>query len=283
MQGRAIGDVEVFPIGLGGVNWSYPIQSDDATSIRTIQAAIDAGVRLIDTALAYTTVTHESHNEWLIAEALRGHPHRDDVLVATKGGHYRDGPDDVPIDARPAAIRKHCETSLRNLGVECIGLYQLHWPDPAVSVTETMGAFADLQTEGKIRMVGVCNVSVAQLEEARSVVTISSVQNRFSPLLLDDRPVLEYCVANAIAFLPWFPLGGLAAAPTLAESLPAFADVADGRDVSVHQVILAWHLAQAPVVIPIPGARQPSSIVDSAAAAFLELTSEELAHLSAGG
>lgn len=281
MVHRNVGDVAVSAIGLGGVNWSYPKQSEDGLSVQTIHAALDAGVTLIDTALAYTTATVESHNESLIARALRGHPKRDDVLVATKGGHYRRG-DECPVDGRPEVLRAHCEISLRTLEVECIGLYQLHWPDPAVPIAESMGALAKLQEEGKIRMLGVSNVSVAQLEEARSVVEVVSVQNRFSPLCPESRPVLRYCAEEGLAFLPWFPLGGLAASRELGGLLPAFREVAAARSVSIQRIVLAWHLAQAPVVIPIPGARRPESIRDSAEAADLLLADDELAMLNAG-
>jgi aryl-alcohol dehydrogenase-like predicted oxidoreductase len=276
---RRIGDVPVGAIGLGGVNLSIPEPVPDDQAERTIHAALDAGVTLIDTAHAYTTVDEEAHNERLLARALATHPRRDDVLVATKGGHFRAAERDFPIDGRPEAIRAHCETSLRVLGVETIGLYQLHWPDPDVPIAESMGAFAELQREGKVRLVGVSNFSVEQIEEARGVVDVASVQNRFSPAHDEDRRVLDYCAGEGIAYLPYSPLDGAARAPSVGERLPGFARVAEERGVSPQRVVLAWHLAQAPVVIPIPGARRPETIADSAAAADLELTPEELALL----
>ena len=142
-----------------------------------------------------------------------------------------------------------------------------------------MGAIAELQHEGKVRLVGVSNFSVEQIEESRAVVDVASVQNRFSPAHAGDRPVLEHCAREGIAYLSYMPLDGMGAAPSVGERLPAFARVAAERGVSPHQVVLAWHLAQAPVVIPIPGARRPESISDSAAAADLELTQDELALL----
>jgi aryl-alcohol dehydrogenase-like predicted oxidoreductase len=277
---RAIGEVSVGAIGIGGVNWSYPNLADEKTSIRTIHAAIDAGVTLIDTAHAYTTRDHESHNEWLISRALRQHSRASDVFVATKGGHYRSG-ETFPVDGKPETIRHHCEISLRNLGVSCIGLYQLHWPDPDVPVAESMGIFGELQREGKIRLIGVSNFSIAQIEEAQTVVSVDSVQNRFSPAARDDRPVIDYCTAHGIAYLPWFPLGGLAQAQTIDDDWRTFRRVAAERGVSTHQIVLAWHLAQAPVVIPIPGARRAESIIDSAKAADIDLTADEIEALDA--
>jgi aryl-alcohol dehydrogenase-like predicted oxidoreductase len=278
---RRIGDVEVGAVGFGGVNLSIPDPVDEREAVRTIHAAIDAGVTLIDTAHCYTTVDEPAHNERLVAAALRGHPRRNEVLVATKGGHWRESADEFPVGGRPERIREHCETSLRVLDVEAIGLYQLHWPDPDVPVAESMGAIAELQREGKVRLAGVSNFSVAQIEEARGVVEVVSVQNRFSPAHDGDRPVLEWCAHEGIAYLSYMPLDGIGAAPSVAERLPAFARVAAARGVSPHRVVLAWHLAQAPVVIPIPGARRPETIADSADAARLELTEEELALLAA--
>lgn len=281
MQERRIGAEQVSAIGLGGVNWSVPEPLAEQDAIRTIHAAIDAGVTLVDTAHAYTTLDHESHNEDLVAKALRRHPRGANVLVATKGGHYRTGPHEFPKDARPETIRRHCEISLRTLGIESIGLYQLHWPDPAVPITETMGAFAELQREGKIRLVGVSNFSVGQIEEALEVVDVASVQNCFSPAARQDRPVVDYCAARGIAYLSYMPLGGAGQAAKIGERFPAFAKVGSDHGVSPQRVVLAWHLAQSPAVIPIPGARRPESILDSAQAADLHLGPEELALLDA--
>lgn len=281
MQKRRIGDLPVSAIGLGGVNLSMPEPLDERSGVRTIHAALDAGVTLIDTAHAYTTLEHEAHNEWLISRALRQHPKREDVLVATKGGHFRAGPANFPVDGRPETIRSHCEVSLRTLHVERIGLYQLHWPDPRVPIVETMGAFAELRQEGKIRLVGVSNFSVEQIEQAIGVVEVASVQNAFSPFARDDRPVIDYCAARGIAYLAYTPLGGSERARSLGETLGAFAEVASARGVSAQQVVLAWHLAQSPAVIPIPGARRPETIADSARAAELQLGPDELALLGA--
>jgi aryl-alcohol dehydrogenase-like predicted oxidoreductase len=279
MRQRRIGDREVGAIGLGGAGWSLIDPPDDDLALRTILAAVDAGITLIDTALAYTTLDHAAHNELLIAKALREHPDGKHVLVATKGGHYRAGPSDFPTDGRPETIRRHCEASLRALGIERIDLYQLHWPDPNVPLTETMGAFAELQRAGKIDLAGLCNVSVAQIEEASAVVAIASVQNHYSPFTLGDRPVIEHCQRAGIAYMPYSPLGGQLYAGSMHRSLPAFARVAARHDVSTQRVVLAWHLAQSPVIVPIAGARQPRTIADSAAAADLTLTADDLALL----
>jgi aryl-alcohol dehydrogenase-like predicted oxidoreductase len=279
MRTRTIGGVEVSAIGYGGVNLSLPDAVDERQAIRTIHAAIDAGITLLDTAHCSTTVDEPAHNERLVAQALASHPRGGDVLVATKGGHWRDSEHSFPVDGRRERIREHCETSLRVLGVDAIPLYQLHWPDPDTPVAESMGAIAELQREGKVRMAGVSNFSVAQIEEARGEVDVVSVQNRFSPAHADDRDVIEYCAREGIAYLSYTPLDGLGGAPSIGERLPAFARVAEERGVSPHRVVLAWHVAQAPVVIPIPGARRAETITDSAAAAELELTAEELALL----
>lgn len=278
MHQRQIGDTSVSAIGFGAMHFSLMEPQDEAESTRTLHAALDAGVTLVDTALAYTGTGLVAHNEQVVGKGLRSHPSGSSVLVATKGGHYRSG-SRFPKDGRPEAVRKHCETSLQALGVEAIGLYQLHWPDPNVPIAETMGAFAELQREGKVRMVGVCNFSIEQIEEARSVVEVVSVQNSFAPTALVDRPTLRYCAENGIAYLPWCPLGGAGGAKGIGDAIPGLAKIAEARGVSPQQVALAWHLAQSPTVLPIPGAHHPASIIDSAAAGDLRLDADELAVL----
>jgi aryl-alcohol dehydrogenase-like predicted oxidoreductase len=274
MAGRRIAGIDVGSVGLGGAAWSIPDAIERKRAIRTILVAIDAGVRLIDTAHAYTTRNSESHNERLIASALTQLPTAN-VLVATKGGHERRG-DEFPIDGRPASIRRHCEASLRALAVDCIGLYQLHWPDPHVPLTETMGAFADLQREGKIRFIGLANVTIEQIEVAQRIVEIASVQNPLSPKRLMGRAVLDYCEERGIAYLAYAALGGPNEAPTIATSLPAFAGVAARYFASPQQVVLAWELALSPNLIPIVGASRPATAVDSTAAASLRLEADDL-------
>jgi len=282
MPSRRIGGVRVGAVGLGAMPMSLAGRPDEARSLRTIHAALDAGVTLIDTADAYCLGESEmGHNERLVAKALTSWPGgRDGVLVATKGGHTRPGRE-WGLDGRPEHLRQACEASLRALGVEAIGLYQLHRPDPKVPFAESVGALAELRAAGKVRMVGLSNVSVDQIELARRIVEVASVQNEFSPRFRRSEGELAWCAAHHIAFLPWSPLGGIGRGGMLGQRHSAFAEVAGGRGVSPQQVALAWELAKAPVVIPIPGARRPETIADSAAAASLRLDDDELDRLDA--
>jgi aryl-alcohol dehydrogenase-like predicted oxidoreductase len=245
-----------------------------------VHAALDAGVTLIDTADAYARDESEfGHNESLVAAALRsyGSP---DVLVATKGGHTRRG-SEWELDGSPAYLRRACEASLRRLGVEAIGLYQFHRPDPATPWEESMGGLLALFDDGLVRMVGISNASIPQIDSARSILgdALVSVQNQFSPGYRSSGVELEHCASLGIAWIPWSPFGGVSRAGSLDAAAPAFAGVADELGASVYQVTLAWHLAQADVVIPIPGASRRESIRDSAAATHLELAREQLERL----
>jgi aryl-alcohol dehydrogenase-like predicted oxidoreductase len=253
---------------------------------RTIHAALDAGVTLIDTADAYTpSHTDPGFNERQVAAALASY--RGDtshVLVATKGGHTRTPGGGWGLDGRPGYLKAACDASLKRLGVEAIGLYQHHRPDPDVPYADTIGALAELRDAGKIRLVGISNANVELIEVARSVLGadgLASVQNELSPRYRDDlAEIVPHCAANGIAYLPWSPLGGISSAGGLGAAHPAFAEVAAERGASPYRVCLAWLLAQAPVVVPIPGASRPESIVDSVGAASLELSPEELARLA---
>jgi aryl-alcohol dehydrogenase-like predicted oxidoreductase len=280
MPPRRIGGTKVGAIGLGAMLLSLAGRPDEAGALRTIHAALDAGVTLVDTADAYCLDGSEvGHNERLVAKALASWPgDRDGVLVATKGGHTRPGRE-WGLDGRPEHLRQACEASLRALGVEAIGLYQFHRPDPKVPFAESVGALAELRSAGKVRMVGLSNVSVDQIEQARRIVEVASVQNEFSPRFRRSEGELAWCAAHRIAFLPWSPLGGMGRGGLLAQRHPAFAAVAADHGASPQQVALAWELAKAPVVIPIPGARRPETITDSAAAATLRLDGDELARL----
>ena len=284
MQQRTIGDVRVSAIGLGGMPMSIEGRPDEDRSIRTIHAALDAGITLIDTADAYHIGADEvGHNESLIARALAAYGgDTSGVLVATKGGHLRPGDGSWTIDGSPAHLREAVEGSLKRLGVDAIGLYQFHRPDPTVPYAESVGALAELLDEGVIQMAGISNADVAQIDEAQRVLggRLVSVQNQFSPAFRSSRGELEHCAELGIAFLPWSPLGGISNAAELASRHAAFQRVADAHGVSVYQVTLAWQLALAPVVIPIPGASRPTSIQDSARAADLELTADDVATLS---
>jgi aryl-alcohol dehydrogenase-like predicted oxidoreductase len=277
---RKLGDTEVYPVGLGGMPLSLKGRPPEEQAIRTIHAALDAGVNLIDTADAYAfDETDTGHNERLIAKALRGR--RDGVLVATKGGHVRRG-QDWDVDGRPEHIREACEASLRALETDVIDLYQFHRPDPAVPYAESVGAFKDLQDEGKVRWVGLSNATVDQLEEALGIVPIVSVQNQLAlnftgPL---ERGELEACTERGIAFLPWSPLGGIGRAEGN-EAVAPVKEAAERHGTSPQQVALAWLLALSPVMIPIPGASRPETIADSARAAQLELSEDEVSAISA--
>jgi aryl-alcohol dehydrogenase-like predicted oxidoreductase len=280
MPTRRIGRTDVGAIGLGAMLLSVAGRPGEAQAIRTVHAALDAGVTLIDTADAYCLGGDEAgHNERLLRKALDAWPgDRDRVLVATKGGHTRPGRE-WGLDGRPEYLRQACEASLRALGVEAIGLYQFHRPDPKVPFRESVGALAELKAAGKVRMVGLSNVSVDQIRQAGEVVEVASVQNEFSPRFRRSEGELAFCAGRRIAFLPWSPLGGMGRGRDLGSRHRAFAEVAEAHGVSPQQVALAWELAKAPVVIPIPGARRPESILDSAAAATLRLSADDLARL----
>ena len=284
MQQRRLAGRPVSAIGLGAMPLSIGERPDEERALRTVHAALDAGVTLIDTADAYCLGHREvGHNERLVAKALAAYGGNvDDVLVATKGGHTRPPDDSWGLDGSPAYLRSACEASLRALGVEAIGLYQYHRPDPAVPYAESIGALEELRQEGKIQLVGISNADVDQIELAMQTTQLAAVQNEFSPAFRSSRAELDLCARHGIAFLPWSPLGGMSAAATLGDAHVAFADVARKRGVSPQQVCLAWELAQADVVLPIPGASRPESITDSAAAADLELSADELSRLDAG-
>lgn len=289
MQTRSIGDRQVSAIGLGGMPMSIEGRPDEARSVATIHAALDAGVTLIDTADAYHRDADEvGHNEELIARALRSYGgDTSDVLVATKGGHLRPGDGTWTKNGDPDYLKSAAKESARRLGVDAIGLYQFHRPDPAVPYADSVGAIRDLLDAGVIQMAGISNADPAQIREANQILggRLVSVQNQFSPRFRSSLPELELCAELGIAFLPWSPLGGISLARSgeLGAEFAPFLDVAADHGVSPFQVTLAWELALAPVVVPIPGASRPDSIRDSAQAAALTLTAEEVARLSAAG
>jgi len=278
-QTRRLADTEVFPIGLGAMPMSLSGRPEEGQSIRAIHAALDAGVNLIDTADAYCVDESDvGHNERLIAKALKGR--RDGVIVATKAGHTRPG-GAWALDGRPEHVRAACEASLKALDTDRIDLYQYHRPDPDVPYAETVGAFKELQDEGKVRWIGLSNCNVEQLEEALGVAEIVSVQNQLSleftsPL---SKGEVDACTERGLAFLPWSPLGGIGKSDSPGRVDPV-REAAEAHGVSSQQVALAWLLAQGPTVIPIPGASRPESITDSARAAELELTEDELHAIS---
>jgi aryl-alcohol dehydrogenase-like predicted oxidoreductase len=284
MQQRRIGGREVSALGLGAMPMSVREQNDEERSLATIRRALEVGVTLIDTADAYSPDEATfGHNEELVAKALRElGVSSDDVLVATKGGHTRRGTD-WELDGRPEYLREACLASLRRLGVEQIALYQHHRPDPAVPYAETIGGLKALLDEGLIAAAGLSNADPAQIREAHGILGtgLVSVQNQFSPAFRSSQPEIDVCEELGLAFLAWSPLGGMGDAGALGSKWKAFAEVAEKHGVSPQQVCLAWELALSEAVIPIPGASRPESITDSARAAELELTDDELAAIGA--
>jgi aryl-alcohol dehydrogenase-like predicted oxidoreductase len=246
-------------------------------SLRTIHAALDAGVNLIDTADAYSADASDfGHNERLIAKALAGR--RDGVLVATKGGHTRTADGGWELDGRPEYLKRACEASLKALDTDRIDLYQYHRPDPDVPYAESVGALKELQDEGKVRWIGLSNANAEQIEEALGIAEVVAVQNQLSldyttPLTNGE---VDLCTQRGIAFLPWSPLGGISNAPEAAGSHDPVREVADAHDASPQRVALAWLLSLSPLVIPIPGSSRPESILDSVQALELELSQDEL-------
>lgn len=285
MRTRLLGNVKVSSIGLGGMPMSIEGRPDRDRSLSTIHAALDAGVTLIDTADAYHLHADEvGHNESLIAEGLRTWGgDTSDVLVATKGGHLRPGDGSWYVDGSPQHLRQAVEDSLSRLGVDAIGLYQFHRPDPRIPYADSVGVLAELLDAGKIRLAGISNANPDQIRLAQEVLggRLVSVQNQFSPAFRSSEPELELCSELGLAFLPWSPLGGIGRAGGLGSRFDAFQRVAEAHHVSPQQVALAWELSKAPVVIPIPGASRPESIQDSVLAADLLLGPEELVELDA--
>jgi aryl-alcohol dehydrogenase-like predicted oxidoreductase len=277
---RNLAGADVFPIGFGAMQLSVDGRPDEAQAIRTIHAALDAGVNLVDTADAYCLDESEvGHNERLIAKALRGR--RDSVIVATKGGHTRVGTD-WELDGSPAHLKAACEASLRALETDRIDLYQYHRPDPEVPYAESIGALKELQDAGKVRWVGISNADSAQIAEARSIVDLAAIQNELSleftsPLAKGEVAV---CEEHGMAFLPWSPLGGATRAVDAPERTDPVVEAAEAHGVSAQRVALAWLLALSPAIVPIPGARREATILDSIGAAELRLSDAEVEAIS---
>jgi pyridoxine 4-dehydrogenase len=267
------GDLEVHRLGFGAMRitgdgiWGPPDDPEEAT--RLLRRVVERGVDLIDTADSYGPEVSEN----LIAEAL--HPYPDGLLIATKGGLRRSGPGQWPRDARPERLKECCEASLRRLKLDRIDLYQLHSPDNRVPLEESVGALKELRDEGKIRHVGVSNVSVEELERARAVVEIVTVQNRYN---LEDRSsevVIDACETEGIGFIPWWPL----AVGRLAEPGGSLDRIARDHDATPAQIALAWLLARSPVMLPIPGTSSVEHFEENLAAAEIELSPDEVAEI----
>ncbi|SMQ71291.1 aldo/keto reductase [Agreia sp. VKM Ac-1783] len=286
MKQRTIGDISMSAIGLGGMPMSIEGRPDEERSIATIHAALDAGVTLIDTADAYHLAAEDEvgHNELLIAKALKSYGgDTSSVLVATKGGHLRPEPGPWAQNGHPDYLKQAAEASARRLGVDSIGLYQYHRPDPKVAYADSIGALRELLDAGTIRMAGISNADPDQIRQANEILggRLVSVQNQFSPKFRSSEKELVLADELGVAFLPWSPLGGITNAASLGESYEAFGRIARDRGVTPQIVCLAWELAKSPHVIPIPGASRPESITNSALAADFELTPEEFAALDA--
>ncbi len=293
MRTRVIGNAtvgrhEVGAIGVGCMTMDQDGVQDRQQLLDTVRAAVEAGVTLFDTADAYGPGERgagaQGENERLVAGLLDEVGVRDRVLLATKAGHLRlDPTGGWDLDGSPAYLRGAVDASLDRLGTEQIALWQHHRPDPDVDYAETLGALKEVHDSGKVAMIGLSNADPDQIRQARDVLgdALVSVQNQFSPKFRSSQAEIDLCAELGLAFLPWSPLGGLNDAKELASKHPAFAEVAEARGVSAQQVALAWELAKSPVVIPIPGAKRPQSVLDSAAAADLELSAEEIARLDA--
>jgi aryl-alcohol dehydrogenase-like predicted oxidoreductase len=247
--------------------WGPPKDHDEAVAV--LRRAVDLGINLIDTADSYGPEVSED----LIAEAL--HPYPADLVIATKGGLVRPGPNVWDEDGRPEHLREACEGSLRRLKLDRIDLYQFHRPDPAVPFEESVGTLAELRQEGKIANVGISNVTVDELKRAQAVVPIVSVQNRYNIVERRDEDVLQACESGGLAFIPWFPLK----TGELAKSGGAVAEVAEAHDATPAQVALAWLLAHSPAMLPIPGTSSVTHLEENVAAAQLRLSDDEITRL----
>jgi pyridoxine 4-dehydrogenase len=268
------GDLTVNRLGFGAMRitgrgiWGEPPSRDQA--IATLRRVVELGVNFIDTADSYGP----SVSEELIAEAL--YPYPDDLVIATKGGLIRPGPNRWESDGRPEHLREACEGSLRRLRLEQIPLYQFHAPDPAVPLADSLGAIAELKNEGKIRHVGVSNVSEGQLREAQKIVPIVSVQNRYNVADRRSQSLIDLCEQDQLVFLPWAPIQET-------EKRVAVAVAAERHGATEHQVVLAWLLAISPAILPIPGTGSPAHAEDNIGAASLELSPQEIRAISEGG
>jgi pyridoxine 4-dehydrogenase len=267
------GDLTVNRLGFGAMRitgtgiWGDPPSRDQA--IATLRRVVELGVNFIDTADSYGPEVSET----LIAETL--YPYPEDLVIATKGGLVRPGPHRWEADGHPAHLREACEGSLRRLKLEQIPLYQFHSPDPAVPLAESVGAVAELKAEGKIRHVGISNVTEEQLREAQRIVPIVSVQNRYNVTDRQSESMVDLCEQEQLVFLPWAPIQH-------AEEKIAVAVAAERLGVTKHQVVLAWLLASSPQILPIPGTGSVEHAEENIAAAGLQLTPDEINAITKG-
>ena len=267
------GDLPVWRLGFGAMRitgkgiWGEPQDHDEA--IRVLRRAVELGVNFIDTADSYGPGVSER----LIGEAL--HPYTAGLVIATKAGFDRTGPDQWRMNGRPEHLRKACEGSLQRLKLERIDLYQLHRIDPAYPAEDQLGTLKDLQTQGKIRHIGLSEVTVAQIKHARTIVPIVSVQNRYSLADRAAEDVLEYCERENIGFIPWFPLG----AGELAAPGGKLARTAEEFKISTSQLALAWLLWRSPVMLPIPGTSRVNHLEENVATAAVRVDDRKMSEL----
>ena len=267
------GELTVNRLGFGAMRitgdgiWGPP--KDRGTAIAVLRRAVELGINFIDTADSYGPYVSEE----LIAEALSPYPK--DLVIATKGGWNRPGPNQWTHDASPAHLRKAVEGSLRRLRLDRIDVYQLHVPDPAIPFNASVEALANMQTEGKIRMVALSNVTVEHIKRASAIVPIVSVQNRYSFADREWDNVVDYCERNNIAFIPWFPLG---AGTVAGRALDNVAKTVHAKPI---QVALAWLLKRSPIMLPIPGTSSIAHLEENVKAASLQLTDHEFTELDA--
>ncbi|MHB8467112.1 MAG: aldo/keto reductase [Acidimicrobiales bacterium] len=272
-----MGGVAVRRLGFGAMRltgegiWGRP--DDPAACVEVLRRAVDLGVNLIDTADSYGPEVSED----IIFEAL--HPYPEDLVIATKAGLVRTGPEEWWEVGRPEYLRQQCEMSLRRLGVDCLDVFQLHRIDPAVPAEEQFGVMAALQQEGKVRSLGLSEVTVAELEAAREAVDIVSVQNLYNLTNRQSEDVLSYCEAQSIGFIPWAPL----ADGDLARPGGPVDDVAGATGATASQVALAWLLAKSPVMLPIPGTASVAHLEENCDAAQLRLDTDQISELTAAG
>ena len=270
-----VGDLTVNRLGFGSMQltgpgvWGNPKDPDEA--VRVLRRAVELGVNFIDTADSYGPVVAEQ----LIEKALR--PYADDLVIATKAGLTRQGPDVWTPVGRPAYLRQQAELSLRNLGVEQIGLFQLHRIDPEVPLADQVGELKKLQDEGKIRHIGLSEVSVEEVEAASEVATIATVQNLYNLADRSAERLLTWSEEKGVGFIPWFPL----ATGELAKPGGPLTAIAEAKGATPSQLALAWLLKRSPVMLPIPGTSSVAHLEDNMAAAAIELTDEEYAALEA--
>jgi pyridoxine 4-dehydrogenase len=268
------GDLTINRLGFGAMRitgsgiWGEPPSRDQA--IATLRRVVELGVNFIDTADSYGPAVSEE----LIAEAL--YPYPDDLVIATKGGQLRPGPNRWEPDGRPEHLREVCEESLRRLRLEQIPLYQLHRVDPDVPLAESVGALAELKNEGKIRHVGLSNVTEEHVREASRIVPIVSIQNRYNVHDRNSQPLIDLCEQEDMVFLPWAPI-------QQTDRRAAVAVAAEKRGVSERQLVLAWLLASSPTIVPIPGTGSPEHAEENIAAVSIDLSGDELEAINKGG